>query len=166
MENIEKMLNQILENQISMQEDIRELKENQERMQQQLTKQNIIQEQMGKDVKLLAEGHENILEIIERRNQELKKELSDRFDEIEAAISDISNDVRFLEHKGYQNEKELFKIRESLKAARFNKSENDSIMNDIAHIKGEIENLRKDMNNVELITASNWLDIAKLKSVK
>ncbi|QIB27507.1 hypothetical protein [Caloranaerobacter azorensis] len=136
MENIEKMLNQILENQMSMQEDIRELKENQismqedmikmqddmkelkenqEKVQQQLTKQSIIQEQMARDIKLLAEGHENILEIIERRDQELKKEFSDRFDEIEAAISDISNDVRFLEHKGYQNEKELFKIKESLK---------------------------------------------------
>ncbi|SHH69795.1 hypothetical protein SAMN02745135_01720 [Caloranaerobacter azorensis DSM 13643] len=51
-------------------------------------------------------------------------------------------------------------------SAQVNKAEHDSIMNDIAHIKGEIENLRKDMTNVELITASNWADIAKLKSVK
>ncbi|WP_427338111.1 hypothetical protein [Caloranaerobacter sp. DY30410] len=51
-------------------------------------------------------------------------------------------------------------------SAQVNKAEHDSIMNDIAHIKGEIEGLRKDMTNVELITASNWADIAKLKSVK
>ncbi|KGG79984.1 hypothetical protein Y919_08855 [Caloranaerobacter azorensis H53214] len=103
---------------------------------------------------------------MERRNQELKKEFSDRFDEIEAAISDISNDVRFLEHKGHQIEKELFKIKESLKDARFNKVEHDSIMNDISDIKEEIQNLKKDINKVELITASNWLDIAKLKSLR
>ncbi|KPU26428.1 hypothetical protein TR13x_10135 [Caloranaerobacter sp. TR13] len=51
-------------------------------------------------------------------------------------------------------------------SAQVNKAEHDIIMNDIAHIKGEIEGLRKDMTNVELITASNWADIAKLKSIK
>lgn len=30
----------------------------------------------------------------------------------------------------------------------------------------DIEELRKDLTNVEVITASNWADIAKLKAVK
>lgn len=46
------------------------------------------------------------------------------------------------------------------------KAEHDKMSNDIAHIKGDIEGLRKDITNVEIITSSNWNDIAKLKSVK
>ena len=38
--------------------------------------------------------------------------------------------------------------------------------NDINHIKGDVEALRKDLANVEIITSSNWNEIAKLKLVK
>jgi len=38
--------------------------------------------------------------------------------------------------------------------------------NDIVHIKGDVEGLRKDLANVEIITSSNWNDIAKLKLAK
>ncbi len=47
-----------------------------------------------------------------------------------------------------------------------NKAEHDAMANDIAHIKGDVESIRKDISNVEIITSSNWNDIAKLKSVK
>ncbi|MCR1900194.1 hypothetical protein NSA47_14600 [Irregularibacter muris] len=33
-------------------------------------------------------------------------------------------------------------------------------------LKESIKELRKDVNNVEIITSSNWNDIAKLKSIK
>ena len=36
----------------------------------------------------------------------------------------------------------------------------------MAEMSGEIKNIRKDLSNIEVITASNWGDIAKLKSVK
>lgn len=51
-------------------------------------------------------------------------------------------------------------------SAKVNKAEQDKIVNDISHIKGDVEALRKDINNVEIITSSNWNDIAKLKAVK
>ena len=47
-----------------------------------------------------------------------------------------------------------------------NKAEHDKMLNDITHIKGDVEALRKDISNVEIITSSNWNDIAKLKAVK
>ena len=50
--------------------------------------------------------------------------------------------------------------------AQVNKAEHDKMSFDIAEISGEIKAIRKDLLNVELITASNWGDIAKLKSVK
>ena len=38
--------------------------------------------------------------------------------------------------------------------------------NTIDHIKGDIEAIRKDISNVEIITSSNWSDLAKLKAAK
>ena len=36
--------------------------------------------------------------------------------------------------------------------------------NDIAHIQGDLKALSKDVSNVEIITSSNWNDLAKLKA--
>ena len=36
----------------------------------------------------------------------------------------------------------------------------------MAEMSGEIKNMRKDLSTVEIMTANNWGDIAKLKSVK
>jgi len=38
--------------------------------------------------------------------------------------------------------------------------------NDIAHIKGELESIKKDLLKVEIVTSGNWNDIAKLKAIK
>jgi hypothetical protein len=38
--------------------------------------------------------------------------------------------------------------------------------NDLAHIKGNIESLRKYLSTVEIVTANNYADISKLKLVK
>jgi len=35
--------------------------------------------------------------------------------------------------------------------------------NDIVYMNGNIEALRKDVYNIEIITSSNWADITKLK---
>ena len=50
--------------------------------------------------------------------------------------------------------------------AQVNKAEHDKMSLDIAEISGEIKAMRKGLSNVELITASNWGDIVKLKSVR
>jgi len=36
----------------------------------------------------------------------------------------------------------------------------------LTNISLNIENIKDDLSNVEVITASNWKDIAKLKAVK
>ena len=50
--------------------------------------------------------------------------------------------------------------------AQVNKAEHDKMSFNIAEISGEIKAIRKDLSNVEIITASNWGDLAKLKAVK
>lgn len=45
-------------------------------------------------------------------------------------------------------------------------AEQQNLKHEVAEINGEIKAVRKDLSNVEVITASNWSDIAKLKAVK
>jgi archaellum component FlaC len=40
------------------------------------------------------------------------------------------------------------------------------ITDTVQQIKIDVEEIKKDVTNVEVITASNWADIAKLKAVK
>ena len=40
------------------------------------------------------------------------------------------------------------------------------ITDTVKKIKIDVEAIKKDVTNVEVITASNWADIAKLKAVK
>lgn len=38
--------------------------------------------------------------------------------------------------------------------------------NDIAKIQGDFTGMRKDLSQVEIVTANNWADLAKFKAVK
>ena len=40
------------------------------------------------------------------------------------------------------------------------------ITDTVQQIKIDVEAIKKDVTNIEVITASNWADIAKLKAVK
>lgn len=46
-----------------------------------------------------------------------------------------------------------------------NKAEHDRFFHELAEIKGELKSIRKDVTKVELVTSSNWNDIARLKAV-
>ena len=84
-------------------------------------------------------------------------------DAILAELKGIKNAVS--EIKTQQEEDHLI-----LKAlehnSNVNKAEHDKMNNDIVHIKGDVEALRKDISTVEVVTASNYAYIAELKAVK
>lgn len=42
----------------------------------------------------------------------------------------------------------------------------ENTKHEVSEIMGSIESLRKDLANVEIITSSNWNEIAKLKKIK
>jgi hypothetical protein len=44
--------------------------------------------------------------------------------------------------------------------------EQENLKHEVLEIKGEVKSMRKDMSCVEIITANNWSDIAKLKAIK
>lgn len=62
---------------------------------------------------------------------------------------------------------ETYEIVRALKhSAEVNKAEHDKMSNDIAHIKGDVEAIKKDLLRVEEATANNWVDIARLKAIR
>ena len=89
------------------------------------------------------------MDFLKEFRSEVNKEFREFRSEVNSKLDEHTQILRALEH-----------------SAEVNKAEHDNMKNDIAHIKGDVEALRKDICNVEIVTASNWADIAKLKAVK
>ncbi len=89
-----------------------------EKMEVELRKQGMIQERMQRNIELLVEGHNNILETIDRKFDEVKEEFNERLSEVEFTIADLSGDVKFIKHKSFENEENLFKLKESLRIVK------------------------------------------------
>jgi len=46
------------------------------------------------------------------------------------------------------------------------RAEQDRLIHDIAHLQGDVTEIKRDMYRMEEATAHNWADIAKLKAAK
>lgn len=79
----------------------------------------------------------------------MDKEILEILKRLESKVDENTQILRALEH-----------------SSQINKAEHDKMANDIAHIKGDVEALRKDVSTVEIVTANNYADIARLKAVK
>ena len=94
---------------------------------------------------------------------DMLKEFKQDFKIINVKLDGLENKFSGLESR----QDKMFQVVKGLEhSAEVNKAEQDKISNDIVHIKGDVEGLRKDLANVEIITSSNWNDIAKLKLAK
>jgi hypothetical protein len=83
--------------------------------------------------------------------------------EILEILKSMQSDIKGIKSK----QEETYQIVKALEhSAQVNKAEQDKMANDIVHIKGNVEALRKDLSTVEIVTANNYADIAKLKAVK
>lgn len=79
----------------------------------------------------------------------MDKEILEILKRLETKIDEHTQILRALEH-----------------SAEVNKAEHDKMANDIAKIQGDVAGIKKDLSQVEMVTANNWADIAKLKAVK
>lgn len=74
--------------------------------------------------------------------KELKQEISDVRTELKEDISDIREDIKIL------NDNQMI------------------IFDKLGKIESDIESIKEDMEDVQMITARNYKDIVKLKSVR
>lgn len=98
---------------------------------------------------------EKLLQAIQGRNK--------RFDSLENKMDSLENKVDSLEVQI----KETTQILKALEhSSRSNKAEHDAMTLHIADISGDVKTIRRDLPAVEIVTANNWSDIARLKAVK
>jgi chromosome segregation ATPase len=96
-----------------------------------------------------------VLDILKSMQSDMKSMQSDMksmqsdITAIKSTVSEHSQILRALEHK-----------------ADVITAEQENLKHEVAEIKGEVKAIRKDLSQVEMVTASNWADIAKLKAVK
>ncbi|MCT4619483.1 MAG: DUF5320 domain-containing protein [Marinisporobacter sp.] len=107
-----------------------------------------------------------IREMLKEELKSIKNEIADIKDEIlgiKDETSGIKDEISGMKAK-MDKTYEIVKALEH--SSQVNKAEHDSMSNDIAYIKGNIEIIKSDMYRVEEATANNWADIARLKQVK
>ena len=94
---------------------------------------------------------------------EILKRLENKFDTLDSKFDTLDSKVNNLETKLDEHTLILRALEHS---AEVNKAEHDKMSNDIAKIQGDVAGIRKDLSQVELVTANNWADIVKLKAVQ
>jgi chromosome segregation ATPase len=114
--------------------------------------------------------NELLIKSIEGLFENFKTDINKRFDALENEVSSIKSEVSSIKDELALVKTQVSENTQILKAlkhsAEVNKAEHDKMANDIAHIKGDVEKLRRDINSVENITAKNWADITELKAIK
>ena len=90
-----------------------------------------------------------VVDYLEKEVLDLLQQMNKKLDTHTQMLDEHTQILRALEH-----------------LAKVNKSEHDRMFNDIAHIKGETEAMRKDLATVEIVTARNMENIAHLKLIK
>ncbi|OLN31766.1 hypothetical protein [Desulfosporosinus metallidurans] len=100
----------------------------------------------------------------------LKNDFNHKFDVLAEKVDNQGNQISTLAEKVDNQGNQIKENTQILKAlehlAQVDKAEHDKMSFNIAEISGEIKAIRKDLSNVEIITASNWGDLARLKAVK
>jgi SMC interacting uncharacterized protein involved in chromosome segregation len=117
---------------------------------------------MGRDISTLKGD----VSILKRDVSTLKGDVSTLKGDVSTLKADMSlvkDDIKFLKTSQQEDHQILKNLEHN---SNVNKAEHDKMMNDIAFIKGDLASLRKDLSTVEIVTANNYADIAKLKAVK
>jgi len=100
-----------------------------------------------------------ILEILKR----LENKMDSGLQRLENKMDSLETKVDILETKLDEHTLILRALEHS---AQVNKAEHDKMSIDIAKIQGDVTGIKKDLSQVELVTANNWADIVKLKAVR
>ncbi len=101
--NIEKFLNQILSNQVEMQKNISNLQNKVDKMETKMDKIESDIKELKSDVKIIFDQTVNLTEF--------KTEVMEK-------LYEIVDNLEFIKHKEYQNEKEIYDIKRRLRSAK------------------------------------------------
>jgi chromosome segregation ATPase len=111
-------------------------------------------------------GIETEIRTMKTEIDSVKTEIGSVKTEISSMKTEISSMKSEISAIKVQQEENTRILRALEHSTQVNKAEHEQMMMEMAEISKEVKNLRKDVSNVEVITASNWTDLARLKAVK
>ena len=120
-----------------------------------------------KGVRLSMNNEDKILTILESIQKQIGT-MDNRFDAIDNRFDTMDNrfdtmDNRFDAMENNTNNR--FDAMEKFIAKEI-QSTRDELKIEIQHVYDEVKEIKEDFNNIEQVTAKNWLDISRLKSVR
>lgn len=111
--------------------------------------------------------------LLDEKLDPIKNDIGNMKNDIENMKSDITNmksdignmksDISLIKIQ-QEEQSRILRILED--KAVTNKAEHDKLSNEMAHLSEKVENMRKDLATVEVVTARNMETIAKLKIIK
>ena len=115
-----------------------------------------------------------ILKAIKALDNKFEKELkflrTETKEELKLLRTETKEELKLLRNQTKENTQILQALQHS---AEVNKAEHDQMMiklskveGSVEHVKIDVTGLRKDLSTMEIVTANNYADIAKLKAVK
>lgn len=109
-------------------------------------------------------------DVMDREILEILKSIQSDVKDLKTDVKDLKIDVSKLKTDVSELKIGQNKIEEKLDAVHYQTAELTEFMTEtkgkLNSISNGVTDLRKDITNVEIITSSNWNDIAKLKAVK
>lgn len=85
---------------------------------------------------------------------------------LEEMKSQLDENTQAVEGMKSQQDENTQILKALIHLAEVNKAEHDNMTHEIAEVLSEVKSLRRDLSTVEIITANNYADIARLKAVK
>lgn len=100
----------------------------------------------------------------------MEKEILQILKELQSDMSSMKSDISSMKSDMISMKSTLDEHSEILRALEHKtdviSAEQENLKHTVSEIMGEVKSIRKDLSNLELITANNWSDIVKLKAVK
>lgn len=94
---------------------------------------------------------------MENRFNTMESNTNNRFDNIENRFDTMENRFDTMGNRFDAMEKFIAKEIQSTR---------DELKLEIQHVYDEVKEIKEDFNNIEQVTAKNWLDISRLKAVR
>ncbi|MCC0684056.1 hypothetical protein KGF39_06680 [Clostridioides sp. ZZV14-6345] len=90
-------------------------------------------------------------------------ETNNRLNTMQGNITDMQNDITEMRNDITEMQNDITEIKSDVKV---NRNTLDAVIKHTSKLVEDTTDIKKDLNKVEIVTSSNWTDIAKLKSIK
>ncbi|MBU3159047.1 hypothetical protein KPL37_04650 [Clostridium frigoris] len=92
----------------------------------------------------------------------MDKEILDILKEMQSDMKSMQGDIKSIKTTQEEHTQILRALEHKTDVIS---AEQENLKHEVFEIKGEVKSMRKDLSSVEIITANNWSDIAKLKAI-